>query len=234
MSGSAVGAETARRALRRLGARKIKTGKYPVIYEPLVASSLLNHFVSAISGTALYRKASFLLDKKDEQIFPDYVRIHEQPHLLKAIGSSAFDSEGVVTRPRDIVTQGVLQNYVLSSYSARKLGTVSTANAGGTHNLTIDSTSGDLDHLIAKMGTGLVVSELIGSSVNNVTGDYSRGAFGFWVENGEIQYPVEEITIAGNLAEMFKGIVAIGSDVDTRGSVRTGSILLDNMTVAGE
>ncbi|NKB63356.1 MAG: metalloprotease PmbA [Gammaproteobacteria bacterium] len=229
-----VGKEAANRTLRRLGARKIKTGKYPVIYEPSIASSLLGHLVSAISGSSLYRKASFLLDQKGEQIFPDNVRIHEQPHILKASGSSAFDSEGIATSPRDIVNNGVLEDYVLSSYSARKLGLVSTANAGGTHNLTIDSTDGGLDELIRSMGRGLVVSELIGFGVNTVTGDYSRGAFGFWVENGEIQYPVQEFTIAGNLTDMFRGFAAIGSDVDLRGSTRTGSILIDNMTVAGE
>ena len=233
-SASRIGKEAARRTTRRLDARKIKTGKYPVIYESGVASSLLSHLISGISGTSLYRKASFLLDKKGEQIFPEFVRIHEQPHLLKAAGSSAFDSEGVATVPRDIVNGGVLQDYVLNSYAARKLGLKTTANAGGVHNLTIDSTCGDLDEMIKSMGRGVLVSELIGFGVNNVTGDYSRGAFGFWVEDGEIKHPVEEFTIAGNLADMFRGIAEIGADVDDRRNVRTGSILVDNITVAGE
>jgi len=228
-----IGVETAKRTLRRLNARKIKTIKSPVLYEPSVASSLLSHFISAVNGSSLYRKASFLLDKKGEKIFSEKVRIHEQPHLLKASGSAVFDNEGVATAPRDLVTQGILQGYVLNSYSARKLELQTTGNAGGVHNLTIDSTGGDFKDLMQEMGSGLVVSELIGFGVNNVTGDYSRGAFGFWVENGEIQFPVQEFTVAGNLAEMFQGIESVGSDVDERKSIRSGSILIDTMTIAG-
>ena len=234
MGAQSVGAEAARRTTRRLGARKVKTGKYPVIYEATIASSLLSHLISAISGSSLYRKASFLLDHKGKKIFPEHIHIHEQPYLPKAAGSTSFDAEGVATRNKDIVDQGVLQSYVLNSYAARKLDMVTTGNAGGVHNLTIDSTAGDLNDLIASVDKGLVVSELIGFGVNNVTGDYSRGAFGFWVENGEIQYPVQEFTIAGNLSDMFNNMSAIGNDVDTRGNVRTGSILVENMTVAGE
>ncbi len=230
-----VGKESAIRTLRRLGARKITTGNYPVIYEPTVASSLIQHLIGAISGSSLYRKASFLLDSVGQQLFRDDIRIHEQPLLIGASGSTSFDGEGVATKPRDIVTNGVLNGYVLGSYSARKLGLETTANAGGVHNLTIDPTmEGGLQELIRQMGTGLVVSELIGHGVNTVTGDYSRGAFGFWVENGELAYPVQELTIAGNLRDVFLAIEAVGSDVDTRRNYRTGSILVNNMAVAGE
>ncbi|MGI9316618.1 MAG: metalloprotease PmbA [bacterium] len=230
-----VGKETARRTIRRLGARKIQTGDYPVVYEAPVAATVLSHLISAINGSSLYRQASFLLDAKGEQIFASNIRIHEQPLLKKASGSACFDNEGVATKARDIVSGGVLNDYVLNSYSARKLGMQSTGNAGGVHNLTIDPTmNGGLDDLLAQMGTGLLVSELIGFGVNTVTGDYSRGAFGFWVENGEIDHPVQEFTIAGNLRDMFMSIEGIGADVDTRRSTRTGSILIGNMTVAGE
>ncbi len=235
LSPEEIGKETVRRTVRRLGAIKIKTGEYPVIYEPTVASSLLSHLISAISGSSLYRKASFLVDKKGEQIFSHNIRIYEQPHLLKASGSTNFDSEGVATSDNIIVSDGVLENYVLNSYSARKLGLVTTGNSGGIHNLTIHSTSDQsLEQMIETMGTGLVVSELIGFGVNTVTGDYSRGAFGFWVENGKVQYPVQEFTIAGNLIDMFRNIIAVGSDVDDRGSIRTGSIMIKKLTVAGE
>jgi len=229
-----VGLETARRTVRRLGARKATTGSCPVIYEPMVAASLLSHLISAISGSSLYRRASFLVDSKGEQLFKDNIRIHEQPLLKKASGSAIFDNEGVATRARDIVSDGVLNDYVLSSYSARKLGTQTTGNAGGVHNLTIDPTEDvGLEEMIKSMGTGLVVSELIGFGINNVTGDYSRGAFGFWVENGEIAYPVQEFTIAGNLRDMFMGIEVVGSDFDSRRSTRAGSILIGEMTIAG-
>ena len=230
-----IGEETAKRTLRRLGARKIQTGEYPVVFEAPVASSLLSHLVSAINGSSLYRQASFLLDARGKQIFSDKVRIHEQPLLKKASGSACFDNEGVSTQTRDIVSQGVLNDYVLNSYSARKLGMQTTGNAGGVHNLTIDpTTDGGLDELLVQMDTGLLVSELIGFGINIVTGDYSRGAFGFWVANGKIEYPVQEITIAGNLRDMFMSVEGVGADVDTRRSTRTGSILLKNMTVAGE
>ncbi len=230
-----IGRETVRRTLRRLNARKVKTGIYPIIFESGVASSLLCHLVTAISGSSLYRKASFLRDRKGQQIFPDSVQIYEQPHLPKAAGSAVFDNEGVSTRANRIIADGILLSYVLSCYAARKLGLETTGNAGGVHNLTLDSTvDDDLDQMIKNMGTGLVVSELIGFGVNTVTGDYSRGAFGFWVENGEIQYPVQELTIAANLMDMFKGMAAVGGDMDERGNIRTGSILIDKMTVAGE
>jgi PmbA protein len=230
----AIGERAAQRALNRLNARKVKTTNVPVIYQAEVARGLLQHFVGAISGGNLYRKSSFLLDQLGKQVFPEHVRIHELPHLKKALGSAPFDQEGVATRARDIVHGGVLQGYVLGSYSARKLGMQSTGNAGGVHNLTIEPGDRDLPALLKEMGTGLLITELMGQGINLVTGDYSRGAAGFWVENGEIQYPVEEITVAGNLRDMFMQLVAVGSDVDTRGNIRTGSLLLENMTVAGD
>ncbi|MFI3221358.1 MAG: metallopeptidase TldD-related protein, partial [Methylococcales bacterium] len=179
-------------------------------------------------------KSSFLLDAIDTQIFPDFIHIYEQPHLLGALGSSVFDNEGVTTQARDIVKDGILRGYVLSTYSARKLGLQTTGNAGGVHNLTITPSELDFEALLRQMNTGLLVTELMGQGINMVTGDYSRGASGFWVENGVIQYPVEEITIAGNLKTMFKNIVAIGNDVDYRGNVRTGSILVEQMSIAGQ
>ena len=235
MPSRAVGEEAARRTIRRMGARKIQTGEYPVIFEPTVANSLLSHLISAISGASLYRKASFLLDKAGEQIFPKTVRIHEQPHLLKSAGGASYDGEGVVTTARDIVADGVLKGYVLDSYAARKLNTTTTGNAGGVHNLEIQPTSQHgLEGLIGQMERGLVVSELIGFGVNTVTGDYSRGAFGFWVENGEVQYPVQEFTIAGNLTQIFSNIVSVGADIDQRRNIRAGSIMIGKMTIAGE
>ena len=229
------GQETARRTVRRLGARKVKTGEYPVIFEPGVASSLVSHLNAAISGSSLYRKASFLLDHKGQKLFNDNINIYEKPLLKRAVGSAVFDSEGVATRENRIVDCGVLQQYLLNSYSARKLGLSSTGNSGGVHNLCLDSTlEGGLNEMIAGLDQGVVISELIGFGVNTVTGDYSRGAFGFWVENGEIQYPVQEFTIAGNLKEMFMAISASGSDTDERRNIRTGSIMIDKLTVAGE
>ncbi len=228
-----VGLEAARRSLRRLGSQKLSTRDCPVLYEAPLASSLLSHLVSAVRGSSLYRQASFLLDSLGKPVFADFVRIHEQPHLKGAQGSAAFDSEGVATKPRDLVRDGILQGYVLDSYSARKLKMATTGNAGGVHNLTIEPGRDDLEGLRRRMHTGLLVTELIGFGVNMVTGDYSRGAAGFWVENGEIQYPVEEITIAGNLKDMFRHVAAVGNDVDTRGNIRSGSILIENMTVAG-
>ncbi len=228
-----VGETAARRTLRRLGARQISTREAPVLFEAPIASSLLSHFLSAVRGSSLYRKASFLLDQLDQSVFPSFVRIHEQPHLPKAVGSAAFDNEGVTTENRDLVTGGVLRGYVLDSYSARKLGMQTTGNAGGVRNLTIEPGALDLTGLLREMDTGLLVTELIGFGVNVVTGDYSRGAAGFWVEGGEIQYPVEEITIAGNLKTMFQHIARVGNDVDERGNIRCGSILLEKMTIAG-
>ncbi|HYA37139.1 MAG TPA: metalloprotease PmbA [Candidatus Methylomirabilis sp.] len=234
-SPAGVGREAARRTLRRLGGRQLSTRECPVIFEAPIASSLLSHFVNAVRGSSLYRQASFLLDSLGKPVFAGYVRIHEQPHLAGALGSAAFDGEGVATQARDLVRGGVLQGYVLDSYSARKLKMATTGNAGGVHNLTIDPgpESLDLGKLLKRMHTGLLVTELIGFGVNIVTGDYSRGAAGFWVENGEIRYPVEEITIAGNLREMYRQLLAVGNDVDTRGNLRSGSILIENMTVAG-
>ncbi|MFQ5934808.1 MAG: metalloprotease PmbA [Acidiferrobacterales bacterium] len=229
----AVGGKAGRRAIRRLGARKLDTRQTPVIYEAPIASSLLSHFVGAVRGASLYRSASFLIDHIGRKVFADHVRIHEQPHLKKALGSASFDSEGVGTAARDIVTDGVLQGYVLDSYSARKLGLQTTGNAGGVHNLTITPGEHDLEGLLHYMDTGLLITELIGFGVNIVTGDYSRGAAGFWIEGGKIQFPVEEITVAGNLKQMFTDLAAVGNDVDTRGNIRNGSLLISNVTVAG-
>lgn len=233
-SSESVGAAAGRRTARRLDARRLKTAQAPVLFEAPVASSLLSHLVGAISGGALYRKASFLLDHVGRQIFPDFVRIRERPLIPRGMGSAAFDNEGVATRERDIVTDGILRGYVLGTYSARRLGLATTGNAGGVHNLSIEPGPNDFGGMLAAMGTGLLVTEMAGFGVNTVTGDYSRGAAGFWVQGGEIQYPVEEITIAGNLKDMFKGIVAVGADIDRRGNYHAGSILIDRMTIAGE
>lgn len=233
-SAEQVGRIAGERTARRLGARRLKTAQVPVLFEASVASGLLSHFVSAISGGNLYRKSSFLLDTLGQQVFAPHVTISELPHLKRGLASAPFDNEGVATSSRDLVVGGVLQGYMLASYSARKLGMTSTGNAGGNHNLVLHS--GDLDFagLLREMGTGLIVTELLGHGINMVTGDYSRGAAGFWVENGQIQYPVEEITVAGNLKDMFKGIVAVGNDVLVQGSKQTGSVLINRMTVAGE
>ncbi|RIZ70379.1 MAG: metalloprotease PmbA [Methylococcales bacterium] len=233
-SAVSIGNKAAERALRRLAGRSLSTRQCPVLYSAEIASGLLSSFIGAISGGNLYRKSSFLLDAIDSQVFPEFVHIHEQPHLIGALGSSAYDGEGVATHARDLVTEGVLRSYVLSTYSARKLGLHSTGNAGGVRNLTIDSGTLDFQGMLKQLGTGLLVTELMGQGVNMVTGDYSRGAAGFWVENGEIQYPVEEITIAGNLKDMLKNIVSVGNDVEYRGNVRTGSILVERMSIAGE
>ncbi|UOA09236.1 metalloprotease PmbA [Methylobacter sp. S3L5C] len=229
-----IGKKAAARALRRLGGRSLSTRQCPVMYSAEMAASLLASFIGAISGGNLYRKSSFLLDALDSQVFPEFIRIYEQPHLKGALGSAAYDGEGVATSPRDIVSDGILRGYVLSTYSARKLGMHTTGNAGGVRNLTIDSGTLDYQGMLKELGTGLLVTELMGQGVNMVTGDYSRGAAGFWVENGEIQYPVEEITIAGNLKDMLKNIIAVGNDIDYRGNVRTGSILVERMSIAGE
>jgi PmbA protein len=194
----------------------------------------MGHFISAVSGGALYRKATFLLDMLNKDVFPDFVHIHEDPRILQASGSASFDNEGVATQKRDLITEGVLQGYVLGSYSARKLNRETTGNAGGVRNLSIDSGSDDFAALLKRMDTGLFVTELIGHGINSVTGDYSRGAVGFWVENGEIQYPVEEITVAGNLKDMFMDLQSVGTDIDLRGSIRTGSWLIGEMMIAGE
>jgi len=228
-----IGERAARRALARLGARKLKTRQCPVLFEAPLAISLLGNFVHAASGGALYRKASFLVGRLGEQIFPSFVDIHEDPFIPRGLASSPFDDDGVATSARDVVRAGVLQGWFLSSYTARKLGLSTTGNAGGSHNLSIAPGTDDLPALIARMERGLLVTELLGQGVNYVTGDYSRGAAGFWVEKGTIAYPVHEVTIAGNLLDMFRGIVAVGNDVLVRGGKRTGSILVDRMTVAG-
>ena len=228
-----VGSIAAERTIRRLGARSLSTRQCPVIFAADVATSLLGHFIGAIRGGNLYRKSSFLLDQLGKPVFPDFVQIHEQPHLKKALGSVPYDAEGVRTVPHHLVRHGILESYVLSTYSARKLGMTSTGNAGGVHNLIIDPGTLDQAGLLQKMGTGLLVTELMGQGVNLVTGDYSRGAAGFWVENGTILYPVEEFTIAGNLRDMLKTLVAVGNDVDLRGNTRTGSIMLEQLTIAG-
>lgn len=229
-----VGREAARRTVARLGAKRLSTRQVPVIYEAPAAASLFGHFIGAIAGGALYRKSSFLLDKKGERIFPGFLQIRERPHIKKGIGSVPFDNEGMATSDRDLVRDGVLMGYILSAYSARKLGMEPTGNAGGVHNLLVEPGDRDLDGLLADMGTGLLITDLIGFGVNQVTGDYSRGASGFWVENGEIACPVEEITVAGNLADMYKNIAGIGTDVDKRGNIQTGSVLIEAMTLAGE
>ena len=230
---AAVGETAAQRTVARLGARKIDTTRAPVLFTPELARGFIGHAIGAIAGGAQYRKASFLLDSVGEHIFPDFVSIRERPHIPKGMSSTPYDAEGVATYDRDIVADGVLQAYVLSSYSARRLGLQTTANAGGAQNLIVSSNAKDQGELLQQMGTGLLVTELIGSGVNGVTGDYSRGAVGYWVENGEIAYPVHEVTIAGNLRDLFLEIVAIGGDRDIRGGIRCGSLLLKEMTIAG-
>lgn len=234
---AAVGRYAAERALARLSARRIPTGHFPVLFEAPLALGLIGALTHATSGGALYRQTSFLLDSLGRQIFPSHLSIIENPHIKGAMGSSPFDEEGVKTQARDVVSAGVLQGYFLSSYTARKLGMQTTGNAGGSHNLVLRSSltkrKDDFEAMLRKMGTGLLVTELIGQGVNYVTGDYSRGAFGYWVQNGQIQHAVEEITIAGNLKEMFTQIVAVGADTITRGSKTTGSILIERMAIAG-
>lgn len=230
---AAVGRRAGERTVRRLGARRLTTRQAPVIFEADIARGLFGNFVSAIKGNNLYRNSSFLVDHLGRRIFPEFLHIHEQPWLKKALGSAPYDNEGVATQARDLVTDGVLQGYVLDSYSARKLGMETTGNAGGVHNLIVDPGERDLPGLLRAMDTGLLITEVIGFGVNILTGDYSRGVAGFWVEGGEVQYPVDEITVAGNLRDMFAGISAIGNDVDRRGNVRTGSVLIEQMTIAG-
>ncbi len=230
---ASVGEQAARRTLARLGARKIETRRAPVVFVPELARGFVGHAIGAILGGAQYRKASFLLDAVGEKLFPGFVAIGERPHIPKAAASRAWDAEGVATYDRDIVTDGVLREYMLSSYSARRLGLESTANAGGPQNLVVSANAEGLDELLSSMGTGLLVEELIGQGVNAVTGDYSRGAVGHWVENGEIAYPVNEVTIAGNLRDLYSRVEMIGADRDVRGGIRCGSLLVGEMTVAG-
>ncbi|WP_166422626.1 metalloprotease PmbA [Paraglaciecola sp. 20A4] len=229
-----VGKESAEFTLGRLGARQIKTAKMPVLFDKEIASGLIGHFISAISGGNLFRKSSFLLDKLGEQVLPSWFAISERPHIMRGLASSSFDHEGVRTQDAEIVTDGILNQYLLTSYSARKMNMQTTGHAGGIHNWLIKSSGQSDKQMLAELGTGLLVTELMGQGVNVVTGDYSRGAAGFWVENGIIQYPVHEITIAGNLADMLKNIVAVGAEIERRGSIQTGSILIDNMQVAGD
>ena len=231
----AIGRESARRTIARLGPRKLSTRRAPVVFVPEIARGLIGHFTAAIRGSSQYRQSSFLLNSVGQQVFPAGFSIAERPHIPKAMGSAPFDDEGVATHDRELVADGILTGYILSSYSARKLGLQTTGNAGGAHNLLVAPTlAGGMDAMLSRLGTGLLVSELMGQGINMVTGDYSRGAAGFWVENGAIQYPVAEITIAGNLRDMLKGLAAVGDDVDVRGGTRVGSVLLKEMTIAGE
>jgi len=232
-SPAAIGRHAAQRAVSRLAPRQVATGEYPVLFAADIARSLVGHLLGAVSGGALYRRASFLLDSAGTQLFPDWFSIEEKPLQQRGLRSAAFDAEGVATRDSALVADGVLQRYVLGSYSARKLGLQTTANAGGVHNLEVTANSDGLDALVRGMGRGLLVTELMGQGVNAVTGDYSRGAGGFWIENGEIAYPVDGITVAGNLKAMFRAIEAVGRDVDPRSHIRMGSALVGRMTVAG-
>ena len=232
-SAVSVGRASGERAVRRLGARQLGTMKAPVLFAPDVARGLVGHFVGAVRGGSQYRRASFLLDAAGQQVFPDWFAISERPHLLRALASAPFDHEGVATRDRELVSAGVLLGYVLGTYSARKLGLRTTGNAGGTHNLLVHGRGRDSAGMLALMDRGLLVTELMGQGVNGVTGDYSRGAAGFWVENGVVVHPVHEVTVAGNLRDIYRQIAEVGSDVDARGGIRTGSILVEQMTVAG-
>jgi PmbA protein len=228
-----IGKTAARRTVQRLGSHKIKTDRAPVLFAPEVARGFIGHAIGAISGGAQYRRSSFLLNAAGEKIFPDFVQIQERPHIPKAMASRPFDAEGVTTRDRDLVIDGVLQGYILGSYSARRLGLETTGNAGGPHNLSVLGGTDDMRSLINSMDRGLLVQELIGQGVNSVTGDYSRGAVGYWIDKGEIAHPVHEITIAGNLRDLYQRIAAIGQDQDLRSGIRCGSLLVESMTIAG-
>jgi PmbA protein len=231
-----IGRRAGERAVARLGSRRLTTRKAPIAYSPDMARGLFRHFIGAIRGASQYRKASFLLNAAGEQIFPQFLQMQERPHILKGLASAPFDGEGAATHDRDLVRDGVLQGYVLGSYSARKLGLKTTGNAGGVHNLIVAAPGKalDMESFLARMGSGMLVTEMMGQGVNGVTGDYSRGASGFWVEGGAIAYPVHEVTIAGNLRQIYRDIVALGNDVDVRGGIRTGSVLIGEMTIAGE
>ncbi len=229
-----IGRRAGRRTVDRLGARKLGTRKAPVLFAAEMARGLVGHFLGAVRGGPQYRKSSFLCGAAGQQLFPSWVGMVERPHLKRALGSAPFDNEGVATRDRALIDGGVLTGYVLDSYSARKLGLATTGNAGGVHNLEVGGTGEDFEGMLRRLDTGLLVTELLGQGVNLVTGDYSRGAAGYWVERGSIAYPVHEVTIAGNLRDMYRGLVAVGADVDIRGGVRTGSILVEQMTIAGD
>ena len=228
-----IGAKAAMKTVGRLGGRKIATSKLPVLLSPEISTGLMGHLIGAISGSSLYRKSSFLQDSLGTQLFPEWFNIAEQPHLLGGLSSAPYDSEGVATKDRAIINAGMLETYLLTSYSARKLGMVNTGHAGGIYNWTVGDSGQTFDELVKAMGTGLIVTEVMGQGVNMVTGDYSRGAAGFYVENGELLFPVEEITMAGNLKDMFRNIQAVASDRDYRSAIRTGGILLDEMKIAG-
>jgi len=225
--------EAVERTVRRLGGRPVATCNVPVVYASEEARSLLGHFLAAIAGSSIYRKSSFLVDQLGKKVFPEHITIHERPYLARSLGSTPFDDDGVATRDNTFLEKGILKNYSLGVYSGRKLGMPTTGNAGGVHNLFISTGNNDLAALLKKMDKGLLITELMGNGANIVTGDYSRGAAGFWIENGEIQYPVEEITIAGKLQDMYSNLVEVGNDIDQRGNVQTGSILLENMMIAG-
>ena len=233
-SAPAVGQEAARRTVARLSPRKVRTGSFPVAFSAQTAGSLASHLLGAISGGALYRRASFLLDSLGETVAAEHLTLAEEPHLPGALGSTAFDGEGVATTAKAFIDQGVVASYLLSSYSGLKLGMPTTGNAGGVFNLTVSGRTLAIAELLKELGTGLLVTDLMGQGVNSVTGDYSRGAAGFWIEGGEIAYPVDEITIASNLKDMFKGVICVGDDLDTRGNVRSPTVLIDRMTLAGD
>ena len=234
MDAAALGRKAAERTLSRLDARRLSTRQAPVLFAPEVARSLIGHLLGAVSGGSLYRRSSFLLDHVGKQVLPSWMRIDEKPLIPRGLGSSVFDAEGVATADSPLIVDGVLSRYILGSYSARKLGLQTTGNAGGVHNLIVSHGGDDFAAMLKKLGTGLLVTEVMGQGVSIITGDYSRGASGFWVENGEIAYPVEEITIAANLRDMYANLVAVGADVDHRSHILTGSWLVENMTIAGE
>jgi PmbA protein len=234
MDAAALGRKAAERTLSRLGARRLSTRQAPVLFAPEISRSLIGHLLGAVSGGSLYRRSSFLLDHVGKQVLPSWLQIDEKPLIPRGLGSSVFDAEGVATADSALIVDGVLSRYILGSYSARKLGLQSTGNAGGVHNLVVGNGGDDFKAMLKKLGTGLLVTEVMGQGVSIITGDYSRGASGFWVENGEIAYPVEEITIAANLRDMYRNLVAVGADVDHRSHILTGSWLIENMTIAGE
>jgi PmbA protein len=231
---AALGAEAGRRTVARLSPRRIRTGTFPVAFSPQMAGGLAGHLLGAISGGALYRRASFLLDSLGEEVAASHLCLAEDPHLVGGLGSAAFDGEGVATTAKAFIDRGVVASYILSSYSGRKLSLATTGNAGGVFNLTVSGRTLPTQDLLREMGTGLLVTDLMGQGVNMVTGDYSRGAAGFWVEGGEIAYPVDEVTIASNLKDMFRGIVCVGDDLDTRGNIRSPTVLIERMTLAGD